>query len=76
MSVGNRLTGFLLLGVLVVTGLDLYWSLIRTRARLIADLQREVAAISRTLMPKEHKGVKSLGVLFLGGLNPFKEGHS
>ena len=49
MSVGNRLTGFLLLGVLVVTGLDLYWSLTRTRANLIADLQREVAAISRTL---------------------------
>jgi two-component system, NtrC family, sensor kinase len=48
-SLGNRLTGFLLLGVLVVTGLDLYWSLTRTRANLIADLQREVAAISRTL---------------------------
>jgi signal transduction histidine kinase len=37
------------LGVLVVTGLDLYWSLARTRANLIADLRREVAAISRTL---------------------------
>jgi signal transduction histidine kinase len=49
MSLGNRLTWFLLVGVLVVTGLDLYWSLTRTRANLIADLQREVAAISRTL---------------------------
>ena len=49
MSLGNRLTWFLLLGVLVVTALDLYWSLTRTRANLIADLQREVAAISRTL---------------------------
>jgi signal transduction histidine kinase len=49
MSLGNRLTWFLLLGVLVVTTLDLYWSLTRTRANLIADLQREVAAISRTL---------------------------
>ena len=49
MSLGNRLTWFLLVGVLVVTALDLYWSLTRTRANLIADLQREVAAISRTL---------------------------
>ena len=49
MSLGNRLTWFLLVGVLVVTALDLFWSLTRTRANLIADLQREVAAISRTL---------------------------
>jgi two-component system, NtrC family, sensor kinase len=49
MSLGNRLTWSLLLGVLVVTGLDLYWSLARTRENLIVDLRREVAAISRTL---------------------------
>jgi signal transduction histidine kinase len=49
MSVGNKLTWFLLLGVLVVTGLDLYLSLQRTRANLLEDLRHEVAAISRTL---------------------------
>lgn len=49
MSVGNKLTWFLLLGVLVVTGLDLYLSLQRTRASLLDDLRHEVAAISRTL---------------------------
>ncbi len=49
LSVGNKLTWFLLLGVLVVTGLDLYLSLQRTRANLLEDLRHEIAAISRTL---------------------------
>lgn len=49
MSVGNKLTWFLLLGVLVVTGLDLYLSLQRTRENLLEELRHEVAAISRTL---------------------------
>src|SRR5262249_40261179 len=49
MSLGNKLTWYLLVGVLAVTGLDLYLSLARTRANLLDDLRREVAAISRTL---------------------------
>lgn len=49
MSLGNKLTWYLLIGVLAVTGLDLYLSLTRTRAELLEDLRREVAAISRTL---------------------------
>lgn len=49
MSLGNKLTWYLLIGVLAVTGLDLYLSLRRTRADLLDDLRREVAAISRTL---------------------------
>src|SRR5437867_313242 len=49
MSLGNKLTWYLLLGVLAVTGLDVYLSLKRTRANLLDDLRREVAAISRTL---------------------------
>ncbi len=49
MSLGNKLTWYLLLGVLTVTGLDVYLSLTRTRANLLDDLRREVAAISRTL---------------------------
>jgi signal transduction histidine kinase len=49
MSLGNKLTWYLLLGVLAVTGLDVYLSLERTRANLLDDLRREVAAISRTL---------------------------
>ena len=49
MSLGNKLTWYLLLGVLAVIGLDVYLSLARTRANLLDDLRREVAAISRTL---------------------------
>ncbi|HEV8711609.1 MAG TPA: ATP-binding protein, partial [Candidatus Binatia bacterium] len=49
MSLGNKLTWYLLVGVLAVTGLDVYLSLTRTRANLLDDLRREVAAISRTL---------------------------
>lgn len=49
MSLGNKLTWYLLLGVLAVTGLDMYLSLKRTRANLLEDLRREVAAICRTL---------------------------
>jgi hypothetical protein len=51
------------LGVLVVTGLDLYWSLARTRANLIADLRREVAAISRTLQVLDISGMTPRGVI-------------
>src|SRR5215510_6208283 len=49
MSLGNKLTWYLLVGVLAVMGLDMYLSLERTRANLLDDLRREVAAISRTL---------------------------
>src|SRR5215471_16451409 len=49
MSLGNKLTWYLLLGVLAVMGLDTYLSLERTRANLLGDVRREVAAISRTL---------------------------
>ena len=44
MSLGNRLTWFLLLGVLVVTGLDLYWSITRTRATLSTSISITVGA--------------------------------
>jgi len=49
MSLGNKLTCYLLIGVLVAMGLDLYLSLERTRASLLIDLRSEVATISRTL---------------------------
>jgi signal transduction histidine kinase len=49
MSLGTKLTGYLLLGVLVVMGLELYLSLKRIQADLLHDVRREVAAISRTL---------------------------
>src|SRR2546425_7225625 len=49
MSLGNKLTWYLLLGVLAISGLDVYLSLARTRVNLLDDLRREVAAISRTL---------------------------
>jgi len=49
MSLGNKLTWYLLLGVLAVMGLDVYFSLKRTYNNLLADVWREVNAISRTL---------------------------
>ena len=49
MSLGNKLTWYLLVGVLAVTALDAYLSLKRTRANLLDELRREVAAIGRTL---------------------------
>lgn len=49
MSLGNKLTWYLLVGVLMVTGLDMYFSLKRTHANLLRDVWREVDAISRTL---------------------------
>jgi signal transduction histidine kinase len=49
MSLGNKLTWYLLIGVLAVSGIDLYLSLTRTHENLLDDLRREVAAISRTL---------------------------
>jgi signal transduction histidine kinase len=49
MSLGNKLTWYLLIGVLAVTGLDAYLSLERARANLLEELRREVLAISRTL---------------------------
>jgi signal transduction histidine kinase len=48
-SLGTKLTCYLLLGVLVVIGLDLYLSVKRIQADLLHDVRREVAAISRTL---------------------------
>ncbi len=48
-SLGNKLTWYLLVGVLLVMGLDMYFSLKRTRANLVIDVWREVDAISRTL---------------------------
>ena len=49
MTLGNRLTVYLLLVVLMTTGLDLYLSLRRTRADLLIDVHRELSSISRTL---------------------------
>ena len=49
MSLGTKLTCYLLLGVLVVMGLDLYLSVKRIQTDLLHDVRREVAAISRTL---------------------------
>ncbi len=49
MNLGTKLTCYLLLGVLVVMGLDLYLSVKRIQTDLWHDVRREVAAISRTL---------------------------
>ena len=49
MSLGTKLTCYLLLGVLVVMGLDLYLSVKRIQTDLLHDVRREVAAMSRTL---------------------------
>jgi signal transduction histidine kinase len=49
MSLGNKLTWYLLVGVLLVMGLDVYFSLTRTYTNLLDDVRREVAAISHTL---------------------------
>ncbi len=49
MSLGNRLTLYLLIAVVVVSGLDVYLSLRRTRTNLLFDVHRELSSISRTL---------------------------
>lgn len=49
MSLGNKLTCYLLIGVLLVMGIDLYLSVERTRANLLVDLRSEVSTLSRTL---------------------------
>ena len=49
MSLGNKLTCYLLVGVLLVMGLDLYLSVARTRDNLLIDLRSEVSTLSRTL---------------------------
>ena len=49
MSLGTKLTCYLLIGVLAVMGLDLYLSVKRIQTDLLHDVRREVAAISRTL---------------------------
>ena len=49
MSLGHKLTWYLLVGVLAVMGLDVYFSLKRTYHNLLIDVWREVDAISRTL---------------------------
>jgi signal transduction histidine kinase len=49
MSLGSRLTLYLLLAVVIVTGFDLYFSLRRTRANLLLDVHRELSSIARTL---------------------------
>jgi signal transduction histidine kinase len=49
LSLGNKLTGYLLIGALVVMGIDVYLSLKRTSDTLLTDLRSEVATISRTL---------------------------
>lgn len=49
MSLGNKLTCYLLVGVLLVMGLDLYLSVERTRQNLLVDLRSEVSTLSRTL---------------------------
>ncbi len=49
MSLGNKLTCYLLVGVLLVMGVDLYLSVERTRNNLLVDLRSEVSTLSRTL---------------------------
>jgi signal transduction histidine kinase len=49
MSLGTKLTCYLLLGVLVVMGLELYLSVTRIQTDLLHNVRREVVAISRTL---------------------------
>src|SRR5690349_9009229 len=49
LTLGNRLTLYLLVVVVAVTGLDLFLSLRRTRADLLLDVHRELSSISRTL---------------------------
>jgi two-component system NtrC family sensor kinase len=49
MNLGTKLTCYLLPGILVVMGLDLYLSVKRIQANLLHGLRREVGAISRTL---------------------------
>jgi signal transduction histidine kinase len=49
MRLGNKLTVYLLCGVVLVLGLGAYLSLIRVRSYLLKDMHSEVAAISRTL---------------------------
>jgi hypothetical protein len=49
LRLGNKLTGYLLVGVLAVSGLDLFLSLKRTRENLLGDVRREVTAIGRTI---------------------------
>jgi hypothetical protein len=49
MRLGNKLTLYLLLGVIVVLGLNIYLSLKRIRTDLLKDMHSEVASISRTL---------------------------
>ena len=49
MSLGNKLTCSLLVGVLLVMGIDLYLSVERTRQNLLVDLRSEVSTLSRTL---------------------------
>jgi len=48
-SLGNKLIGYLLIGALIVMGIDVYLSLGRTSDNLLTDLRSEVAAISRTV---------------------------
>jgi len=49
MSLGNKLTCYLLVGVLLIMGLDIYLSVERTRENLLTDLRSEVSTLSRTL---------------------------
>jgi two-component system NtrC family sensor kinase len=49
MRLSTKLTGYLLLGVLVIMGLALYLSVTRIRTDLLHDVRREVTAITRTL---------------------------
>jgi signal transduction histidine kinase len=49
MRLGNKLTVYLLLGVVIVLGLGVYLSLKRIRTDLLKDMHSEVASISRTL---------------------------
>jgi signal transduction histidine kinase len=48
-SLGNKLIGYLLIGALVVMGIDVYLSFQRTGEDLLTDLRSEVATISRTV---------------------------
>ena len=77
MHLGTKLTGSLLLGVLVVMGLDLSLSVKRIQTDLWHDVRREVAAMSRTLhiavtLIERTDTPESYCTSFVASLSPFE----
>lgn len=76
MNLGTKLTCYIVLGVLVVMGLDLYLSGKRLQANMLHDLRRGVAAISRTLQAAltitDEDTPEQYFAPFVAGLNAFE----